>query len=186
MGLQYDFVKILDFGLVKQNGNHPDASQMTLDGTATGTPAYLAPEVALGENNIDGRADLYSLGCVAYFLLTGQMVFQENTPTALALAHVSKTPIPVTERTELRIPAGLAEIVMKLLEKRPEDRIRSAQELDRRLRSLVDVPSWCPDAAADWWQTNLPESVLATPVKFEDSTPTSAELASPVGMRHLS
>lgn len=183
LGLQYDFLKVLDFGLVKTNANNPDASLMTLDGTATGTPAYLAPEIALGESQVDGRADLYSLGCVAYFLLTGQLVFQETNPTALALAHVQKTPIPVQDRTEMPIPKGLAEIVMQLLEKRPEQRIRSAQDLSRRLRQLTDVPSWCPDAAADWWQTNLPETVARVQPILEDQTPTSNELHSPVGMR---
>ncbi len=183
LGLQYDFVKILDFGLVKQNNPQADASQMTLDGTATGTPAYLAPEIALGEAKIDGRADLYSLGCVAYYLLTGQMVFNESTPTALALAHVSKTPTPVQERSEIPIPKGLAEIVMQLIEKKPEQRIRSAQELERRLRALADVPSWCPDAAADWWHTNLPETAANAQPALEDDTPTSADLHSPVGVR---
>jgi serine/threonine-protein kinase len=184
LGLQYDFVKVLDFGLVKLNDANPDASQMTLDGTATGTPAYLAPEIALGESKIDGRADLYSLGCVAYYLLTGQLVFQESTPTALALAHVSKQPVPVQDRTEMPIPKGLAEIVMKLLEKKPEDRLRSAQELERRLRALADVPSWCPDAAADWWHTNLPETAANSQPSLEDRTPTSNALHSPVAMRH--
>lgn len=183
LGLQYDFLKVLDFGLVKTKNNHPDASLMTLDGTATGTPAYLAPEIALGESQVDGRADLYSLGCVAYFLLTGQMVFQESNPTALALAHVQKPPVPVQDRTEMPIPKGLAEIVMQLLEKRPDQRIRSAQELSRRLRQLADVPSWCPDAASDWWHTNLPETVVRVQPTLEDQTPTSAELHSPVGMR---
>ena len=83
MGMQYDFIKVLDFGLVKTN-TMPDASLVTLDGVATGTPSYLPPEIAMGETNIDGRADLYSLGCVAYFLLTGSLVFDESTPTAFA------------------------------------------------------------------------------------------------------
>jgi serine/threonine-protein kinase len=183
LGLHYDFLKVLDFGLVKTNVNNQDASLMTLDGTATGTPAYLAPEIALGESKVDGRADLYSLGCVAYFLLTGQLVFQESNPTALALAHVQKPPIPIHERSEVPIPRGLAEIVMQLLEKRPENRIRSAEELGRRLRALTDVPSWCPDAAADWWQTNLPETVARVQPVLEDMTPTSNELHSPVGVR---
>src|SRR6185503_17994457 len=76
LGLQYDFAKVLDFGLVKSlHQDDPGRTMSTMDGVTTGTPAYLSPEVAMGERMIDGRADLYSLGCTAYFLLTGQMVF---------------------------------------------------------------------------------------------------------------
>lgn len=183
LGLQYDFLKVLDFGLVKTSVKEQDASLMTMDGTATGTPAYLAPEIALGETKIDGRADLYSLGCVAYYLLTGQLVFNEPTPTAMALAHVQKTPVPMSERTELPIHAGLESVVMQLLSKRPEDRLRSAQELQRRLRGLTDVPKWCTDDSALWWQTNLPETAARVQPVLLDETPTSAALASPVGAR---
>ena len=130
---------------------------MTVEGVTTGTPAYLAPEIALGDRDIDGRADLYSLGCVAYFLLTGSLVFDDATPVALAIAHAQKKPVPVSQRSELPIPAGLEAIVMQLLEKNPADRVGSAQELARRLRLLRDVPEWCPDRAARWWETNLPE-----------------------------
>ncbi len=174
LGLQYDFVKVLDFGLVKSLQGS-DMSLMTLDGTATGTPAYLSPEVAMGEAKIDGRADLYSLGCVAYFLLTGQMVFNETNPTALALAHVQKAPVPLRDRTELKISEGLEAIVLKLLEKDPANRPRSAQELSRLLRSLVDIPRWSKEQAMEWWQTNLPETA-ATVV-----SETSADKLEPVG-----
>lgn len=177
-GLQYDFVKILDFGLVKTNLVN-DASMMTLDGMATGTPAYLPPEIAMGEAVIDGRADLYSLGCVAYFLLTGQLVFQESTPTALALAHVQKSVIPPHHRTELPIPPELEEIVLSLLEKKAVNRPRSAQELQRRLRAIQGgVEPFCQDAAADWWLTNMPETAARVQPQLEDSAPTNAGISS--------
>ena len=131
---------------------------MTMDGVTTGTPAYLPPEMALGARDIDGRADLYSLGCVAYFLLTGSMVFDESSAVALAIAHAQKKPIPVSQRGEMPVPAGLEEIVMQLLEKDPANRIATAAETARRLRLLRDVPDWCPDRAAAWWETNLPET----------------------------
>src|SRR6266849_543323 len=100
LGLEYDFTKVLDFGLVKSpRVEGQDESLLTVDGTATGTPAYLAPEIALGARDVDGRADLYSLGCVAYFLLTGHMVFEEASPTAFAIAHAQKAPIPVSQRS---------------------------------------------------------------------------------------
>jgi serine/threonine-protein kinase len=180
MGMQYDFTKVLDFGLVKTT-QMQDASMMTLDGVATGTPAYLPPEIALGEPVVDGRADLYSLGCVAYFLLTGQLVFSESNPTALALAHVQKAVIPPSERTELPIPAGLERIILDLLEKKPENRPRSAQELQRRLRAIAaEVPAFTQDDAAAWWQTNLPETAARVQPRLEEVTPTEAGLRSPL------
>ena len=158
LGLEHDFAKVLDFGLVKsQKLVDREQSALTLDGVTTGTPAYLPPEIAMGSRDIDGRADLYSLGCVAYFLLTGRLVFEESSPTALAIAHVQSPPPPMSQRSELPIPAELEAIVMQLLEKDPANRIESAQELARRLRGLKEVPLWCPDGAARWWETNLPD-----------------------------
>jgi serine/threonine-protein kinase len=161
MGMQYDFTKVLDFGLVKTNMVQ-DASIMTLDGVATGTPAYLPPEIALGESKIDGRADLYSLGCVAHYLLTGQLVFAESTPTALALAHVQKPVVPLSERTELPIPPALEMIVMQLLEKKAENRPKSQP--------------FTQDDASAWWHTNLPETAARVQPKLEDATPTNMDL----------
>ena len=88
MGNQHDFAKVLDFGLVKVLDSNE--AGMTGEGATTGTPAYMAPEVALG-NPIDGRTDLYGLGCVAYWLLTGSLVFEEKGATATMLAHVQKS-----------------------------------------------------------------------------------------------
>jgi serine/threonine protein kinase len=176
MGMQYDFAKVLDFGLVKTNMVQ-DASMMTLDGVATGTPAYLPPEIALGESKIDGRADLYSLGCVAHFLLTGHLVFAEPTPTALALAHVQKPVLPLSERTELPIPPALEMIVMQLLEKKPGNRPKSAQELQSRLRAIApEVQPFTQEDASVWWHTNLPEIAVRVQTRLEDATPTNADL----------
>ena len=178
LGLEYDFAKVLDFGLVKNlRPDSFDSALSTMDGATTGTPAYLAPEAAMGEKEIDGRADLYSLGCTAYFMLTGRMVFEDLTPTALAIAHVQKTPPPMRERTDLPIPARLEAIVMQLLEKDPADRIPSAAELARRLRGLRDVTQWCPDRAARWWELNLPE------LSRKLDQPSADLMASPAGMQ---
>jgi eukaryotic-like serine/threonine-protein kinase len=155
LGSQHDFAKVLDFGLVKARFSEEE-SLTTLDGTATGTPAYMAPEIALGAKELDGRADIYALGCVAYFMLTGEMVFDEGSATAIALAHVQKAPVPPSQRTELPIPGGLEQVIMQCLEKDPEKRPRSAQELARRLEALNDVPRFNRDNAAEWWDTNLP------------------------------
>ena len=155
LGSQHDFAKVLDFGLVKARLLEED-SLTTMDGSATGTPAYMAPEIAMGAHEIDGRTDLYALGCVAYFMLTGELVFAENNATAMALAHVQKPPVPPSQRTELPIPAGLERVILECLEKDPDRRPRSARDLARKLEALTDVPRFCRDTAASWWETNLP------------------------------
>jgi len=100
MGNEYDFAKVLDFGLVKVLSD-PDEAHMTLPGATTGTPAYMAPELALGQAHIDGRTDLYGLGCVAYWLITGRLVFEEKNGTAMMLAHLNNAPVPPSKRSEL-------------------------------------------------------------------------------------
>ncbi len=156
LGLEYDFVKVLDFGLVKTL--HPDdpGRTSTTEGGTLGTPAYLSPEAALGDRAIDGRADLYSLGCTAYYLLTGCTVFDAETPTGHAIAHVQELPATMHERCGRVVSAGLEAIVMQLLEKDPARRIQSARELARRLRALTDVPAWSPEQAEEWWEANSP------------------------------
>ena len=155
VGLQKDFVKVLDFGLVKTMSGQ-GASLVTFEGTAAGTPAYMAPEVAMGDSKVDGRADIYALGCVAYFLLTGHMVFEESTPTATALAHVQKEPVPPSFRTELPVCPVLERIVLQCLSKNPEDRPRSAQELERMLAASTETGRWTEESAFSWWQSHLP------------------------------
>ncbi len=121
MGLEYDFVKVLDFGLVKVRHRSGDTQTLaTIEHGTTGTPAYMAPEIILGENDVDRRADVYALGCVAYYLLTGQLVFEADTPMKMFMQHVQATPLPPSQRTELPIPPALDDLVMSCLEKDPE------------------------------------------------------------------
>jgi len=155
-GLEHDYAKVLDFGLVK-DVSPQHSMTLTMDGTSAGTPAYMAPEVAMGESQIDGRVDLYSLGCVAYFLLTGSPVFDEKTATATALAHVQKAPVPPSQRSELPVPAALEAVVLRCLAKNPEDRPATAGELGRMLEACDAMPPWTQEQAFDWWQAYLPE-----------------------------
>ena len=157
VGIEHDFMKVLDFGVVK-NLSRNDSLQLTATGVTAGTPAYMAPEVATGEESIDGRADLYGLGCVAYFLLTGAPVFDEKTPTATAMAHVQKTPVPPSQRSEEPIPPELEALILRCLAKRPEDRPQSALELSRLLADIDGAPEWTQESAERWWQTCLPVS----------------------------
>ena len=156
VALRYDFVKVLDFGLAKCLETE-EQTQITMEGTTTGTPGYMAPEVALGQPHIDGRADVYALGCVAYFLLTGTMVFQDPNPMTMALKHVQAEPEPPSRRTELPIPADLERIVMSCLAKDPDDRPSGAWELQRQLAACA-TPIWTDAEAEAWWLKHLPST----------------------------
>lgn len=156
-GLKCDFVKVLDFGLVKSAwAEQKGDTRLTMEGVASGTPAYMAPEVALGGREIDARVDLYALGCVGYWLLTGERVFAGETPMQMALQHVQTPPVPPSRRTELAIPASLDEVVLSCLEKEPEKRPASAEELARRLAACDVETSWSQDRAKRWWEAHLP------------------------------
>jgi serine/threonine-protein kinase len=126
-----------------------------MQGAATGTPGYIAPEVAMGDRAVDARADLYALGCVAYYLLTGTLVFPDENPVSMALKHVQAKPDPPSQRTELPIPADLERIVLHCLEKDPAARPATARDLDAML-ATCDVPAWTDDHAARWWERHLP------------------------------
>jgi serine/threonine-protein kinase len=160
-GLARDWIKVLDFGLVKTTEDEgEDRTQLTREGTAHGTPAFMAPEMAIGRAAIDGRADLYALGCVGYWLLSGGLVFEGETPMAILTRHVSEPPPRLSERTEIPVPAPLEELLFSCLAKDPAERPASAQELSRR---LVDaerhVEPWTPERAERWWQSHLPAPV---------------------------
>jgi serine/threonine-protein kinase len=136
VGLREDFVKVLDFGLVRSMAGPSEESLTGAGGMTPGTPAYMAPEMAQ-ERTVDGRADLYSLGCVAYYLLTGHLVFEGDTPLQTILKHLQQTPDPPSRRTDRPIPPELEAAVLACLAKRPDDRPRSARELAQR---LAEVP----------------------------------------------
>jgi hypothetical protein len=157
LGLQYDFVKVLDFGLVKRTYLGEGESRLTADGLISGTPAYLAPETVASEEKFDGRADLYSLGCVAYWLLTGKLVFENANQMKMVMDHVQAPPVPPSQRTELEIPPALEEIIMTCLEKDPDKRPQDALELDRRLAAVALGGDWSEERAEKWWKVHLPE-----------------------------
>ena len=155
VALAYDFVKVLDFGLAKRVENVTITQQLTLAGTTTGTPGYIAPEVALGDTAVDRRADIYALGCVAYFLLTGEPVFDDENPTKLAMLHVQATPAPPSTRTTSPIPPELDALVLQCLAKRPAERPATAGDVGQLLGGM-DVRGWSNDEARAWWDEHLP------------------------------
>jgi eukaryotic-like serine/threonine-protein kinase len=149
-GLEYDFVKVLDFGLVKSRGL-PEDGGLTAVGVVAGTPEYMAPEIARGERGFDHRADLYSVGCVAYRLLSGSPVFDSQSPVDFLIDQVRTTPVRPSSRAGISIPKGLEDIVMACLEKNPTLRPQSAAELARRLRDL-GLDGWTAKRAEEWWR----------------------------------
>jgi len=157
LGLRSDFVKVLDFGLVKSIAES-DVTQSLATGVglAPGTPAYMAPEMALGQP-IDGRADLYAVGCVAYYLITGKLVFEAATGLQMIARRLNEDPVPPSARTEVAVPAALDRVVLTCLSRAPEDRPRSAADLDRAL-AAVPVEPWTDQQAAEWWMANKPRS----------------------------
>jgi serine/threonine-protein kinase len=167
-GLEYDFVKVLDFGVVKSRTEEVGQTKLTKVGGATGTPGFMAPEVALGQN-VDARADIYALGCVAYWLLTGRLVFEEDTHLATILAHAQKQPIPPSRRTEIQIPVEFENLIMSCLEKEPQRRPSSAGEIRRLLMRHRLADSWGAERAEKWWKLHMPEKTTAgTRIEFEE------------------
>lgn len=159
-GQEHDFVKVLDFGLVKQTQQsaQEDLNLTRVDSTY-GTPGFLSPEMALGKADIDGRADLYSLGCVAYWLLTGEPVFRGETALEVAAMHLKDEPLPPSSLCEFPVPTALDEIILACLAKKPEDRPAGACDVARVL-DAIDLPGrWDADRARRWWDVNAPVAV---------------------------
>jgi serine/threonine-protein kinase len=160
VGCREDFVKVLDFGLVKTASIGAEPSTATIEGVIMGTPAYMPPEMALGES-VDGRTDLYALGCVAYYLLTGAQVFSGDTVLKVITQHLQADPVPPSARTELPIPAALEQLVLACLAKKPQDRPQNARELVRAL-DAIDGMTWREEEAGRWWNQHHPPQALAS------------------------
>jgi serine/threonine-protein kinase len=159
-GMEHDVVKVLDFGIVKKvvSDDEPAARELTRAHEVAGTPDFMAPEIAMGAGNVDGRADLYALGCVAFWLLTGRPVFEETTPMAAIIAHVQRQPIPPSTATEFEVPAALDQIILDLLAKDPGARPANADVLSARLAAISFARPWTEQSALRWWDAYRPSS----------------------------
>jgi tRNA A-37 threonylcarbamoyl transferase component Bud32 len=155
LGHYFDYVKVLDFGLVKREGADAklDAG-LTAPNMVTGTPAYLSPESALGEP-VDRRTDIYALGCVAFWMLTGRYVFEGQGVVQIMARHIHTPAEPPSLFSLFRIPAELDDIVLACLAKRPEDRPGNARELADRLAQCELDEQWSRDHAKLWWESRL-------------------------------
>jgi serine/threonine-protein kinase len=152
-GRAVDFIKVLDFGLVK-HGGLPEAAASEF--TGEGTPAFMSPEQALGEGQVDPRSDLYAVGCVGYWLLTGTLVFKGTTLVETIAMHAHRAPESPSRRTELTIPPELETIVLACLAKDPDDRPQSADELAERLDAVPLPREWTDARAREWWDQHRP------------------------------
>jgi eukaryotic-like serine/threonine-protein kinase len=150
-GGQQDTVKVLDFGLVKETGSDSSGPAQTDVNALIGTPRYLAPEAIHSPSEVDARSDLYAVGAIAYFLLTGCDVFEATSVVALCIAHLHEKPVPPAQRLERELPADLEALVLGCLEKVPENRPASAAALRHALLAC-NVPTWAPDDADAWWE----------------------------------
>ena len=157
-GEDHDFVKVLDFGIAKVVHAPSAETEMalTVPNLIHGTPAFIAPEQALGSANVDARADIYSTGCVAYWLLTGQLVFSADTPMKLLMAHAHTPPEPPSTRTEMPIPPDLDAVVLSCLAKDRALRPQSARDLLQRLDAITFPSGWNETRARAWWNEHLP------------------------------
>ncbi|UJR86044.1 protein kinase domain-containing protein [Sandaracinus amylolyticus] len=149
-----DAVKVLDFGLGKVvSGELTEGAAFSHEGTMIGTPVYMAPEQISAPARIDARADLYSVGALAYHLLTGTPPFVGETPLAVATMQLRAEVEPPSQRLGRAVPAELEALVMRLLEKDRARRLASARALIEALDALQGVVAFGDDAARAWWAT---------------------------------
>jgi serine/threonine-protein kinase len=145
-----DAVKVLDFGLAKNKAD-PRAS-VTAHDVLLGTPLYISPEALENAAMVDLRSDIYSLGAVAYYMLTAQPVFSGKSAVEVCVKHLHSAPVAPSERLGRAVPADLEAIVLRCLAKSPAERYATAAELERALAGCADAGEWRADRAQAWWQ----------------------------------
>lgn len=160
VGGDFDFVKVLDFGLVLDR--HLTSEELEDEKQFVGTPAVMAPEMLRFQAPVDARADLYALGCVGYWLLTGKRVFEAQTRADMLVMHAHQKPLLPSKRIDRAIHPGLEALIMQCLEKNPNKRPQTARELSDALGALQFEHPWTDERAELWWKQNRPEQQRAT------------------------
>ena len=157
-GFEVDQVKVLDFGLVTSlKGMHDAENKETENSNEEflGTPFYVSPEQVTSDSTFDHRSDLYALGCVMYWLVTGRAPFTKPQAVDVLVAHVKEKPVSpndlLQEMGKAPIPEGVNSLILQCLEKAPKDRPQSAQELSAKIEELMSVHPWKPSSARSWW-----------------------------------
>jgi eukaryotic-like serine/threonine-protein kinase len=149
-GGMHDVAKLLDFGLVLPMAR-AGAPHLSKEGEILGTPLFMSPEQATGDGELDGRSDIYSLGAVAYFLLTGRPPFEGQDGIRLLIAHARDEVVPPSQ-IQGRIPRDLERVVLRCLAKDAADRFPNAESLDRALGECTCAEDWDQDHAGRWWR----------------------------------
>jgi serine/threonine-protein kinase len=148
-----DLVKVLDFGLVKAVHRKPAAGMKA--NAVVGTPHFMSPEAIEKPESVDARSDLYSLGAVGYWLLTGKTLFDDYTVEDLLARQVKDMPPTLPERLGKPISPDLADLIMRCLAKQPEQRLPSAEALEQALARCVSAGAWTSLDAEQWWRANM-------------------------------
>jgi len=153
-----DFVKVLDFGLARSAETPRSDVTVTAEAAVVGTPAFMAPEQILGTHAVGPATDLYAVGCLAYWLLTGTLVFEGATPMEVLTKHAKDAPAPPSRASELPLPPEMDELVLACLAKDPAGRPSSADDLSRRLAVVPLAGDWSEETARQWWDTHHPRN----------------------------
>jgi eukaryotic-like serine/threonine-protein kinase len=174
-GGEPDVVKVLDFGLVKALDDQRQAS-MTQQSALTGTPLYMSPEAIQLPASVDSRSDLYAVGAVGYFLLTGGPVFDSENVMDLCRKHVDALPIPPSQRTRMEVPPALENAILACLDKSRAKRPQTARDLAEMIGNCAEAAAWSLDEADAWWSrherglTTGPTTAAPTATRGHDMT----------------
>ena len=144
-----DFVKVLDFGLVKM---FDGGTTVTMEGSLTGTPLYMSPEAISQSDKVGPASDLYALGVLGYFLLTGEYVFDDGLAVEICKQHATATPVPPSSRTKAPISPQMDQAILRCLAKAPGDRPASAHQLAQMLAACPSASDWTEEASRRWWK----------------------------------
>lgn len=169
-GGRHDTVKVLDFGLVKELAKNGAVVTLTSAAVVRGTPQYMPPEAITTPESVDARSDLYAIGAVGYFLITGEHVFAGGSPVEVCGHHLHSTPTPPSQRLGSEVPADLEALLMMCLEKDPSMRPQSSVSFRDALLGCSDVGDWSAEEARKWWT----EHGAGLRAAREEVTPSSA------------
>jgi serine/threonine protein kinase len=169
-GGEPDVAKVVDFGLVKRLTSLPTDVTVTVEGRTllAGTPLYFAPEAIASPDQVEARSDLYSLGAVGYFLVTGEPLFEAKTIMALCAHHLHTPPMPPSDRTGRAVDPGLEAILMQCLAKTPDERPASAVVLEQALAVCAAAKDWTSEDARRWWAAH--DIARAEPTASSDAS----------------
>ena len=147
----YDVVKLLDFGLVREQSTQADDLKLTQAGTFSGSPLFMCPEQTKSYHNLDARSDIYSLGAVAYFLVTGRAPFVGDNMWDIIAAHARDPVVPPSELNPA-VPLDLELVINRCLAKMPVHRFQDVDSLEKALAECECADKWTEDQAAAWWR----------------------------------